>query len=108
MTTVDLYGLTIKLLKKLDKENPGKTFTNKAGEKATIPDIIKCLSMMKCWLYPALRPEDVTKVVRCKNCAYYKKYKRKGAIKAQTFYACSKDMARRTEDFYCKDGEERA
>lgn len=108
MRMVDIYGLAIKLLKKMDAENPGKTFTNKDGEKATIPDIIKSLSMMKRWLYPALRPEDVTKVVRCKNCAYYKKYKKKGALKPQVFYACSKDMSRRAKDFYCKDGEERS
>ena len=107
MKTADLYGLTISILKRLDKEHPGRTFRNKAGEKATIQDIIDCLSKMKGWLYPGLYPSSIVKVTRCKDCAHYKKYKRKTGAKGDTFYACSKTKVQHPPTYYCADGEDR-
>ena len=33
------------------------------------------------WVYPALDTRDIVKIVRCRNCAHYKKYKKKNTIK---------------------------
>ena len=107
MRTVDIYKLAIRMLKKQQKETPNKTFTSPSGEKVTIQDIIRGLDNITGWLYPNLTPEDVTRVVRCKNCCYYKTYKRKGYKKAVKFKACSKDMKRRDPMFYCQEGEEK-
>lgn len=107
MKQVDIYRLAVKLLRKMAKENPGKSFTNSAGEKATIDYVANELDKVSKWLYKDFHTEDIDKVVRCKNCKYYKKYKKKGAIKASVFWACSRDMQKRDPMFFCKDGEER-
>lgn len=106
MYMVDIYALAIKLLKKTDAECPGKVFKNRDGTKVKIQDVIANLSQMKNWLYPALRTEDITKVVRCKNCRYYKKYRKKGVVPAVVFQACSLDKKPRDPMFFCKDGDE--
>lgn len=107
MKQVDIYRLAVKLLIKMAKENPGKSFTNSAGEKATIDDVANELDKVSKWLYKDFHTEDIDRVVRCKKCKYYKKYKKRGAFKAQVFRACSKDMKQRDPTFFCKDGEER-
>lgn len=107
MKQVDVYRLAVKLLKKMAKDNPGKSFTNSAGEKATIDDVANELDKVSKWLYRDFYTEDIDKVVRCKKCKHYKKYKKKGAFKARVFQACSKDMKKRDPMFFCKDGEER-
>lgn len=107
MKQVDIYRLAVKLLRGLAKENPGKSFTNSAGEKATISDVADELDKVSKWLYKDFHTEDIDKVVRCKKCKYYKKYRKKGSIKDLPFYACSKDRKKRDPMFFCKDGEER-
>lgn len=106
MKQVDLMRLAVKLLKKIEKEAPQKSFTNASGEKATLSDVIGSLERLVKWMYPELSPEDIEKVVRCKRCRFYKRYKKKGSLKGQTFRACSKDMQKRDPMFFCKDGEE--
>lgn len=88
------------------KENPGKSFTNSSGEKATIEEIADNLDRVSKWLYKDFHADDVAKVVRCERCKYYKKYRKKGVRKASTFRACSKDMRKHDPMFFCRDGEE--
>lgn len=107
MRQVDVYRLAVKLLRKMAKENPGKSFTNSAGEKATIGDIADALDNVSKWLYKDFHTEDIDKVVRCKKCKFYKKYKKKGVFKPQVFQACSKNMKEHDPMFFCKDGEEK-
>lgn len=107
MKQVDVYRLAVKLLKKAAKENPGKVFVNSAGEKVTIEEIADGLDKISKWLYKDFHTEDIDKVVRCKKCKFYRRYKKKGAFKAVAFYACSKDMQKRDPMFFCKEGEER-
>lgn len=106
MKQVDVYKLAVKLLKKMAKETPGKSFTNSAGEKVTIEEIADALDKVSKWLYKDFHTEDIDKVVRCKKCKFYKKYKKRGEFKPKAFMACSKDMKRRDSMFFCKDGEE--
>lgn len=106
MRQIDVYRLAVKLLRRMAKENPSKSFTNSAGEKATIGDIADDLDKVSKWLYKDFHIEDIDKVVRCQKCKFYKKYRKKGAFKPQVFQACSKDMKKRDPMFFCKDGEE--
>lgn len=106
MKTYDLYKLAIKLLSRLEKEEPKRSYTNKAGESATVTDVIDTLKKTSSWMYPDLSTDDIAKVIRCKNCKYYRKYKKKGDLKSSAFYACSQDMRKRPPDFFCKDGDE--
>lgn len=106
MKQVDVYRVTIRILRKIAKENPEKSFSNSLGEKVTVKELADELDKILNWLYKDFSTTDIAKVVYCKNCRYYKKYKRKGAFKAQIFQACSKDMKKRDPMFFCKDGEE--
>ena len=56
------------------------------------------------WISPDLECRDIVKVVRCKHCAYYRRFKKKGEFKSVPFYACKLDMSKRDPEFYCKDG----
>lgn len=69
--------------------------------------LIKELTKLKGWIYPALSTEDIALVVRCKKCKYYKKYRRKNDIKTPSFYACSLTHAKKDPNYYCADGEEK-
>lgn len=104
MKAADAYRLAIKLLKRMSTEHPSKVFTNKDGDKATILDVADHLERVVKWVSPELETRDIVRVVRCKNCIYYKKYRRKGAYKTVPFMACSKDMKKREPTFFCKDG----
>lgn len=103
---VEVYRLAVKLLRKMAKENPGKTYTNSEGEKATIDYVADELDKVSKWLYKDFHTEDIDRVVRCKRCIHYKKYKKKGALKSSVFWACCKDMQKRDPMFFCKDGAE--
>lgn len=69
--------------------------------------VIEELTKLKGWAYPELTTEDFVKVTRCKRCKFYKKYKKKGDRKSVPFYACSLNMIKRPEDFYCREGKEK-
>lgn len=59
------------------------------------------------WVYPDLKTGDIQKVVRCKDCRYYKRYKKKGQVKPVVKLLCSLDKRERTPEFYCAEGRER-
>ena len=69
--------------------------------------LAKELLHLKGWAYPELTTEDFVKVTRCKRCKFYRKYKKKGDRKSVPFYACSLNMIKRPEDFYCGEGKEK-
>lgn len=60
-----------------------------------------------CFVYPELETGNVQKVVRCKNCKYYKRYKKKGQVKPTVKFLCSIDKRERSPGFYCADGIEK-
>lgn len=103
---IDVYRLSVKLLRRLAKEYPNKTFTSPEGEKVTINDIANRLEITSKWVYPQLSSDSIELVVHCRNCRYYKQFKKKGdMLKAKSFFACTKDMSRRDPEFFCKDGD---
>lgn len=105
MKLSDILQLAVKLLSMQAEKNPAKTFT-KNGKTMSITQVVESLNELRSWLYPDLVTEDVCKVVRCKRCMYYRKFRTKG-MKSQEFMACKLDMKKRDPMFFCKDGEER-
>lgn len=101
----EVYKLAVKLLRGLSKQQPEKSFTNSDGETLTIADVANYLNGVSSWMFKDLAAEDIEKVVRCKRCVNYKRFKKKGDIKSPAFYACKLDMKKRDPMFYCKDGE---
>lgn len=64
------------------------------------------LTRLKGWAYPNLTTDDIVRVVRCRRCKHYKKYRLKNDRKTKPFYACSLTKIKRPEDYFCKDGAE--
>ena len=85
-----------------------KLVAAKSAKQAVEADtLMQELLHLKGWAYPHLTTEDIVRVVRCKKCKHYKKYKKKGDRKSAPFYACSLNMIKRSEDFYCAEGREK-
>jgi len=101
-----MFATVIDILKSYDKEHPRATF-DVDGNVVKIKDLVNSMTKLLGWLYKDLTDENIEKVTRCYECRYYKKYRKRGAIKGATFYACSLDKAKRRPDYYCKDGERR-
>ena len=96
-------------LKKNGFSEDGVTYVITGGNTYEVKDILKqnnCVfNKLLGWLYKDLTDECIEKITRCYDCQYYKKYKKKGAVKGAAFYACSINKVKRRPDFYCKDGE---
>ena len=99
-----LFAVTVEILGAYSERYPKKTF-DVDGNPVKVKDVIADLNKLTKWLYKDLTTESIERVIRCYDCKYYKKYKKRGDIKAPPFYACSKDHNKRRPDFYCKDGE---
>lgn len=106
MKTADIYRLAVKILRRVAKEQPSKTFTNKQGDTVSISQVVDVLDRAWQWMYPELSTDDIAMVVRCKHCKYYKQYRKKNDIKSKPFYACSLTSQKRDPMFFCKEGEE--
>ncbi len=104
MKISEVFITTIDILKTYDKEHPRAIF-DVDGNTVKVKDLVASLTKLVSWLYKDLTDESLERVTRCYSCRYYKKYKKKGAVKGTAFYACSLDRAKRRPDFFCKDGE---
>lgn len=76
----------------------------KQSDKKSV-EVANRLEKVLHWTYPDLSTEDIVKVIRCKDCMYYKKYRKKSPYKSVAFYACSLTKTKREPTFFCKDGE---
>lgn len=104
MKISEVFTTTIDILKRFDREHPRAIF-DVDGNTVKVKDLVASLTKLFGWLYKDLTDESLERVTRCYDCRYYKKYKKKGAVKGAAFYACSLDRAKRRPDFFCKDGE---
>ena len=68
-----MYLGTIEALKQMPKN---KKIIVK-DESVSVTQLINELTKMMGWLYKDLNTDDIEKVVRCYNCKYYRKYKKK-------------------------------
>lgn len=106
MKISEVFNTTIDILKVYDKEHPRAVF-DVDDNTVKVKDLVTSLTKLLGWLYKDLTDESIEKIIRCYDCRYYKKYKKKGAVKGTAFYACSLDKTKRRPDFYCKNGEPR-
>lgn len=66
------------------------------------------LDNLSSWCYQG--EINVKKIVTCKECRYYKRFKKKNVknpYRHEAFCACSLDRLKRKEDFFCANGEEK-
>lgn len=86
-------------VKVLNEQPPERSF--KAG---SVAEAAKALNTILRWAYPELDSANIKQVVHCKDCVYYKKYRKKNAFKSDTIWLCSVDKTKKWPDFYCKEG----
>ena len=94
------------ILKAKLKSNPeAKTYTE-SGEVVKYKELSEELENLESWCYQG--ELEVKKVIRCKDCKHYKRYKKKtGGKKPLVIAACELDKHKRDPEFYCLYGEER-
>ena len=103
-----LFDMCNKIIQKELKKNSKASIQTDEGEEYKYTRLSEELNNLNSWCYKG--EIDVQKVVRCKNCKYYKRYKKKtlkNPYEHQTFFACSRDKIRRKPEFYCYNGEEK-
>lgn len=86
----------------------GTLITPSNEEATTLKDLYVELDNLENWCYKG--KFEVQQVVRCKNCKYYKRYKKKlkdNRYDHKIIAACSKDKIQRHPEFFCANGEER-
>lgn len=105
MKATDVYKVTLRVLRKQLKETPDKVFTGPSGEKVTLESVYGYLKQISSWVYPELSTDDIAKVIRCKKCKHYKKYRKKGSANRATFQACELDKQVKDPLFFCGYGE---
>lgn len=99
MTLRELIDKTVNLLK--------KALQMSVISAAEYDSAVTSWNKLKGWIYPQLTTDDMQLVIRCSNCRYYKRYKKKDDHKAVPFWACSKTKTKRDPDFFCKDGDQK-
>lgn len=104
MRQCDIYKLAVKLLREQAKAKPNRKFKNSSGETVTISEIANELDKVSKWVYSEFTTEDVEKVVRCKNCRYYKLVE-PAKPKHIAYHMCTKYQKKQDSEFFCKDGE---
>lgn len=110
ITTRQVLQIVIDVLTKLEKKDPTKEFpsTTFTGKKVkiSIGDALYNIKHLYDWCYKPFNLQTLEKVCHCRDCIYYKKYKKKGSL--NTFkMLCSLDKVHRTSDWYCPKGRER-
>lgn len=83
-------------------EDEPQIYTTVEGAKVKYSEIIAEIKKLMLWCYKDLDTQEVVKIVRCKDCIYFKRYKNKAGT--QRFYACSKDRIKHHREHYCADG----
>ena len=106
MKLQDLFNICDHLVQEKIKQKPEAGIKTSNGERFKYKEISKELRNLSSWCYQ--EPLDVQKVVRCKNCKHYKRYRKKDFHKKYTLIqACELTKTKRKPEFYCSDGLER-
>ena len=105
MNLKEAFSICAKLLREKSKENPGGVIVTD-GKKVPYTQAAQELKRVCEWTYPALRTGDIQRIVHCKDCTFYKRYRKKGSLKREVKRLCSIDRIERSPDFFCKNGRE--
>lgn len=112
MNAKHILQICIKTLKQIQKENPNKVFKVQGygancDSKVQVSEVIDEAEKLYNWCYHGLDATDLQKVTRCKDCEYYKRFKKKTAYKPQVKYLCTLDKKERGPEFYCANAIEK-
>ena len=91
----------------LEKKNPGRGINTPDG-RITFKELSKELDNLCGWCYKG--DIDVQKIIRCKNCKYYRRYKKRkedNPYDHKVIVICALDKQPHSPEFYCANGEEK-
>lgn len=77
------------------------------GKLYDVQQVLKATKNLEQWCYKELRVDDIEKVCRCKNCARYKRYRKRGQPRSRGKMLCSIDKVPRSPEYYCASAIER-
>lgn len=77
------------------------------GKKVLYCEAANEVQRLSGWVFPELDTDDIQKVIHCKDCAHYKRYRKKGAFKPEVKLLCELDKKQREPIFFCADGKEK-
>lgn len=77
------------------------------GERVSYSLAAAELRKVVAWVYSELDTGDVQQVIRCKNCANYRKYRSRKNPRAPGRWLCKLDKVEREPEFFCAAGQER-
>ena len=90
------------------RKNPDAKIQIEDGEALTYKELSDQLQNLESWCYQG--ELDVQKIVRCKNCKHYKRYRKKvlkNPYEHNVITACDFDKSQRSPEYFCCQGEER-
>lgn len=95
-----------KILRVKAKRYPDGGFTVD-GKKVLYCEAANEVQRLSGWVFPDLDTADIQKVIHCKDCAHYKRYRKKNSYKPEFKCLCELDKKQREPDFFCADGKEK-
>ena len=95
-----------KLLRQKARQNPDGVITVE-GKKFKYLEAAEELERMCEWVCPTLDTECIKKIVLCKSCKHYKRYRKKGAVWPVVKTLCELDKVERRPDYFCGNGIEK-
>lgn len=106
MNLKQTFLVCVKMLRSKARKFPEGGFTLD-GETVLYSEAADELERVSAWVFPDLHTGDVRLVVHCRNCAHYKRYRKKKALKPEVKCLCELDKKQREPDFFCADGKEK-
>lgn len=94
------------IISNLESKNPGRGINTSDG-RVTFKELSEELKNLCNWCYKG--SVDVQKIVRCKNCAYYRTAKiqdEKYAFRHKSIHMCTLTKQQYNPDFFCANGKE--
>lgn len=104
MNLLSCINICINALKKMEKGNPKGTLRIEGEGTVTYRMAVSELEKTAKWVYRDLQTENIQIVTHCKDCAHYKRYRKKGSLKPVVKCLCELDKAERKPDFFCASG----
>lgn len=96
-----------RIISSLEAKNPGRGINTPDG-RVTFKELSEELKNLCGWCYED--SVDVQKVVRCKNCKYYKQAKiqdEKYSFRHKSLHMCTLTKQQYRPEFFCANGKER-
>lgn len=111
MTIKQILSITIDILTEAKEKSPNRQVAfpvDDGTQKIPIDAAIAQVKNLYSWCYDQLELKNIIKICRCKDCKYYRRYRKKDSLKKVYKMLCSLDKTERPPEWYCPKGTERS